>query len=613
MDTPAPLSFTVFLQRADYSLLRFLTADPEQARHAPNKTLRQVKSGHYVEVLPTPLPNPRYVIHSRSFFRELNLSDSAASEESFMQFFTGTVAATNAALPHVQSGGWASGYALSIYGQEMYHNCPFKNGNGYGDGRAISVLEVLLSYDHDKKAIHDDTCHDRSLTPVPPLPEGEEYGSSLRGFHGKGHRWEFQLKGGGTTPYCRGGDGRAVLRSSIREFLASEAMAAMGVPTSRALCLFVSRSETISRPWYSPGTKTEQPDRMVDEPAAITTRAAPSFLRVGQLELFGRRARKNEHPRALAELEVIFLHTLAREYPDINAQLCGPEATLNDKVLAVAREFGARLSRLVAHWIRVGYCQGNFNSDNCSLGGRTLDYGPFGFMEAYDPMFQMWIGGGEHFAFMNQPMAAAMNFKMFCKAVTPLLGQDTNAIQALEEIVEALPEMMNREMNRMWAEKMGLAEFSMELFAELHALMADTPVDYTIFWRELSKLPGQVAALRPGFYETRGGYAQDTMEARWTAWLQKWHGALEREGRAPADVSAAMKKVNPKYIPREWMMVEAYRSATDAGDYSLVQSLHDVFEDPYGEQSEAVAALYYKKKDEKFFDLGGTSHCSCSS
>jgi len=580
MDTPAPLSFTAFLQRADYSLLRFLTADPEQARHDPNKTLRQVRSGHYVEVLPTPLPNPRYVIHSRSFFRELNLSDSAASEKPFMQFFTGDpalavgVANADVPFPHVRVGGWASGYALSIYGQEMYHNCPFKNGNGYGDGRAISVLEVLLS---------------------------------------DGHRWEFQLKGGGTTPYCRGGDGRAVLRSSIREFLASEAMAAMGVPTSRALCLFVSSSETISRPWYSPGAKTEQPDRMVIEPAAITTRAAPSFLRVGQLELFGRRARKNEHLRALAELEVIFLHTLAREYPDINAQLCGPEATLNDKVLAVAREFGARLSRLVAHWIRVGYCQGNFNSDNCSLGGRTLDYGPFGFMEAYDPMFQMWIGGGEHFAFMNQPMAAAMNFKMFCKAVTPLLGQDTNALQALEEIVEALPEMMNREMNRMWAEKMGLAEFSMELFAELHALMADTPVDYTIFWRELSKLPGQVAALRPGFYETRGGYAQDTMEARWTAWLQKWHAALEREGRAPADVSAAMKKVNPKYIPREWMLVEAYRSATDAGDYSLVQSLHDVFEDPYGEQSEAVAALYYKKKDEKFFGLGGTSHCSCSS
>jgi len=582
MDSPASLSFTAFLHCADYSLLRCLTADPEQARHAPNKAPRQVKSGHFVEVLPTPLPNPRYVIHSRNFFRELSLSESAAGEDSFMRFFTGdpalAVDAANAdvASPHVLTSGWASGYALSIYGQEMYHNCPFKNGNGYGDGRAISVLEVLLS---------------------------------------NGHRWEFQLKGGGTTPYCRGGDGRAVLRSSIREFLASEAMAALGVPTSRALCLFVSRSETISRPWYSPGAKTEEPDRMVDEPAAITTRAAPSFLRVGQLELFGRRARKNEHPRALAELETIFLHTLEREYPEIAAQLSHPEATLSDKVFAVTREFGARLSRLAAHWIRVGYCQGNFNSDNCSLGGRTLDYGPFGFIEAYDPMFQMWIGGGEHFSFMNQPMAAVTNFKMFCTALVPLLGQDAQAIQEMEKILEALPEIMNREMNHMWAEKMGLAEFRTELFAELHALMAETPVDYTIFWREISNLPGDVAALRSSFYETRGDYAQDSvaMEARWAVWLQKWHAALEQEGREPADVSVAMKRVNPKYIPREWMMVEAYRSATDAGDYRLVQKLHDVLEDPYGEQSESVAALYYKKKEGKFFDLGGTSHCSCSS
>ena len=582
MDSFNTLAFADFLQCADYSLLRFLSADPEQALYAPNKTLRQVKSGHYVEVFPTPLPKPRYVIHSRSFFQELSLSASAASEDAFMQFFTGNpsvaVDDANASVdvPRVRAIGWASGYALSIYGQEMYHNCPFKNGNGYGDGRAISILEVLLA---------------------------------------NGQRWEFQLKGGGTTPYCRGGDGRAVLRSSIREFLASEAMAAMGVPTSRALCLFVSQNETIMRPWYSPGAKTEEPDRMVSEPAAITTRVAPSFLRVGQVELFGRRARRNEHPQALAELEAIFLHTLDREYPDIAARLGDPEATLADKVLAVAQEFGARLSRLVAHWIRVGYCQGNFNSDNCALGGRTLDYGPFGFMEAYDPMFQMWIGGGEHFSFMNQPMAAAANFNMFCKALLPLLGLDANAVQAMGAIVDDLPEIMNREMHRMWAEKMGLVEYRQELFAELHVLMVETPVDYTIFWRELSSLPRHVASLRPSFYEARGEYARDSVaiEARWEVWLENWHAALEQEGRDPAEVSAAMKRVNPKYIPREWMMVEAYRRATDAGDCSLVQRLHDVLADPYDEQSEAVAVLYYKKKEDKFFDLGGTSHCSCSS
>jgi uncharacterized protein YdiU (UPF0061 family) len=269
----------------------------------------------------------------------------------------------------------------------------------------------------------------------------------------------------------------------------------------------------------------------------------------------------------------------------------------------------------MAHWIRVGYCQGNFNSDNCALGGRTLDYGPFGFIEAYDPMFQMWTGGGEHFSFMNQPMAAMENFRMFCVALVPLLEQDESAIQSLQKLLDELPEIMNREMNRMWAEKMGLAAFAPALFKELHALMAETPVDYTLFWRELSNLPTQVAALRASFYETRGGYAQNKVEieTRWAAWLQKWHTALAQAGRNPADVSAAMKRTNPKYIPREWMLVEAYRSATDAGDFTLVHKLHDVLQDPYGEQSEAVAALYYKMKEEKFFNLGGTSHCSCSS
>ncbi len=162
---------------------------------------------------------------------------------------------------------------------------------------------------------------------------------------------------------------------------------------------------------------------------------------------------------------------------------------------------------------------------------------------------------------------------------------------------------------------MGLAEFNAALFTELHTLMTETPVDYTLFWRELSNLPTQVAALKTSFYETRGDYAQNSapMDAHWDAWLQKWHIALQQEGRNPMDVSAAMKRTNPKYIPREWMLVEAYRSATDSGDFSLVHKLHDVLADPYSEQTEAVAALYYKKKEEKFFNLGGTSHCSCSS
>jgi uncharacterized protein YdiU (UPF0061 family) len=170
--------------------------------------------------------------------------------------------------------GWATGYALSIYGTEYTHQCPFGTGNGYGDGRAISVFEGVFN----------------------------------------GQRWEMQLKGGGSTPYCRGADGRAVLRSSVREFLAQEYMHALGVPTTRSLTLYVSKSETVARPWYSQDAHSTDPDIMVDNPVAISTRVAPSFLRVGQLELFARRVRGNAHQRALEELRMMVSHLIDREY-----------------------------------------------------------------------------------------------------------------------------------------------------------------------------------------------------------------------------------------------------------------------------------------------------------
>ena len=166
--------------------------------------------------------------------------------------------------------GWATGYALSIYGTELIQQCPFGTGNGYGDGRAISVFEGLF----------------------------------------EGQRWEMQLKGGGPTPYCRGADGRAVLRSSVREFLAQEFMHALGVPTSRSLTLYLSRSETVRRPWYAPNSRSFEPDILVDNATAITTRVAPSFLRVGQLELFARRVRAGAHPAALSELRMIVAHLI---------------------------------------------------------------------------------------------------------------------------------------------------------------------------------------------------------------------------------------------------------------------------------------------------------------
>jgi uncharacterized protein YdiU (UPF0061 family) len=435
-------------------------------------------------------------------------------------------------------------------------------------------------------------------------------------------RWEMQLKGGGRTPYCRGADGRAVLRSSIREFLVQDHMHSLGVPTSRSLSLYVSKSENVKRPWYSEGSRSKDPDMLISEPVAISTRVAPSFIRVGQLELFGRRARKNEHPKAMQELEKIVLHAIEREYADvIDYQLSTAE-----KVLMLAREFRSRLTSLVANWIRVGFCQGNFNSDNCSVGGFTLDYGPFGFCDVYDPHFQSWTGGGHHFSFMNQPVAAQQNFKSFCNALRPLLAsyQSTlqhepskknslqqDYLQQLDEIQDGFSNVMQAQMEKMWARKLGLSTFNKALFSELESLMAQTPVDYTIFFRELSMLPENIAPLKKSFYKD-----SEDMDLRWSGWLAKWKSLIASDNvaapRSDDEISRQMKLVNPKYILREWFVVPAYQQAT-AGNYAIVRELQEIMTQPYAEQSKEIEDKYYRLKPFEFFELGGTSYYSCSS
>ena len=566
-------------QLANYSLMDTLNCDPDATANGVDHRARQVFSGHYVPVNPTPIENPEYVAHSRDFFNELGFDSSMATSPDFLALFSGDLSQVPEPMRKV---GWATGYALSIYGTEYIQQCPFQTGNGYGDGRAISVLEAVIN----------------------------------------GQRWEMQLKGGGPTPYCRGADGRAVLRSSIREFLAQDHMSALGVPTSRSLSLYVSKTEQVQRPWYSQGSYSENPDQMISEAVAISTRVAPSFLRVGQLELFARRSRKNEHPAALAELEKIVLHLIDREYADcIDGQLSTAE-----KVVLLAREFRGRLTALVANWIRVGFCQGNFNSDNCAAGGFTLDYGPFGFCDVYNPQYQPWTGGGRHFSFMNQPNAAHNNFNMFCSALRPLLASDKENGLALDQIQGEFASVMQVQMNSMWAAKLGLTleAFDIELLSELETLMIHTPVDYTIFFRELSSVPDDIGPLKKSFYHglyTQRGQKTDSAEVdkRWTQWFDQWKSLLnccddtgETSSRSKEEISKQMKRVNPKYILREWFVQPAYQQAT-AGDYSLIRELQEVMTQPYAEQSQAIEDKYYRLKPAEYFALGGVSHLSCSS
>ncbi|WP_216902621.1 YdiU family protein [Synechococcus sp. CCY 9618] len=537
-----------------------LQADPQATGDGHDHQPRQVFSGHYVPVTPTPIPAPEYVAHSRTLFHELGLSDALAHDDHFRRLFSGDISAAREPMRPV---GWATGYALSIYGTEYIRQCPFGTGNGYGDGRAISVFEGVFN----------------------------------------GRRWEMQLKGGGPTPYGRGADGRAVLRSSVREFLAQEFMHALGVPTSRSLTLYVSRSETVRRPWYSPNSRSFDPDILVDNPAAITTRVAPSFLRVGQLELFARRARSDAHPEALKELQMITAHLIERNY----RQEIEPGLEFSDQVVALAGLFRTRLISLVANWMRVGYCQGNFNSDNCAAGGYTLDYGPFGFCELFDPRFQPWTGGGEHFSFFNQPVAAEANYQMFWSAIRPLLEGNTEALARLDQIRDGFADAMGQELEAMWASKLGLIRHDAELVQELLQLMVSSKVDYTIFFRRLSDIPEHVSALQESFYVP----CSEELGAQWTSWLQRWRHQITSSGD-PHETAAAMHRVNPTVTWREWLIAPAYEQAAQ-GDYSLVRELQEVFSHPYDALPPALEATYDRLKPREFFNAGGVSHYSCSS
>jgi serine/tyrosine/threonine adenylyltransferase len=556
-------TFEELIDFADYSFLDNLNSDPDAKFNDDNNFSREVFSGHYVPVKPTAIKEPIYISHSETFFKELGFSENLIKSNDFIKMFSGDMSNISNL---TRNTGWATGYALSIYGTEYYAQCPFQTGNGYGDGRAISILEAVIN----------------------------------------GKRWEFQLKGAGRTPYCRGADGRAVLRSSIREFLAQEHMHSLGIPTSRSLTLFTSTKEQVNRPWFRDNSYSKEPELMIEEDVAITTRVASSFIRVGQLELFGRRARKNEHENALKELEMIVLHLIDREYSEVINQ----DLNLEEKIIILANEFQNRLTSMVANWIRVGYCQGNFNSDNCAAGGFTLDYGPFGFIEMFDPKYQSWTGGGNHFSFFNQPMAALKNFKSFCSALKPLLSLKPEVLEELEKIENNFSKIMQEKMENMWAKKLGLNKFDVELFEELINLMIETKVDYTIFFRELSNIPNDIKQLKKSFY---GSSENENIKSRWNNWLEIWKSLINvNDEESKEKLSKQMKLTNPKYTLREWHLVWAYQEAEN-GNYQPVHELQEIMTNSYEEQTKENEEKYYIKKPSDFFGIAGISHVSCSS
>ncbi len=365
---------------------------------------------------------------------------------------------------------------------------------------------------------------------------------------------ELQLKGGGLTPYSRRGDGRAVLRSSIREFLCSEAMAALGVPTTRALCITGSqlpvRRETV-------------------ETAAIVTRVAPSFVRFGHFEHFA-------HHQQHGALRRLFDWFVTHHAPEC--------ADADEPPVALLQRVSLQTADLLAHWQAIGFCHGVMNTDNMSMLGLTLDYGPFGFMDAFDPGHICNHSDDRgRYAYARQPAVAFWNLHALAQALMPLMpiATDQQAEAAGERLIAAVESCRERFASRMLGHmraKLGLAGEApgdQALADDLLKMMAAAGADYTITFRRLSRALSEPQALRDQFID----------RAALDAWLPRW-----RERAAP-DAEARMLAANPAVVLRNHLAEGAIRAASQ-GDFSEIERLLKVLSRPFDEpENPAEAAL----------------------
>jgi len=374
----------------------------------------------------------------------------------------------------------------------------------------------------------------------------------LGGLRNEQGHWEIQLKGAGRTPYSRGADGRAVLRSSIREFLCSEAMAGLGVPTTRALCVIGA----------------DHPVRREEvETAAVVTRVAPGFVRFGSFEHWASRDRHLE----LQQLADYVIDTFRPECRD----------ALNPYD-ALLRDVSRRTGELMAHWMAVGFMHGVMNTDNMSILGLTLDYGPFGFMEAFDAGHI--CNHSDHqgrYTYRNQPHVAQWNLYCLAEAFLPLIKRPKQARDAIDETYgEAFEAAFERLMRGKLGLRAGLDDDE-AFIGETFGFLQQHRPDFTLFFRTLSKLPGEAASpasdapLRDLFVD----------RAAVDAWLANWRARLAQTPWDDAERQAAMLAANPKYILRNWLAETAIRQAK-TGDFTEVRRLLACLRKPYDEQPE---------------------------
>lgn len=521
----------------DNKFIRELPGDTEAKNYR-----RQVEHACYSRVQPEKVANPKLIAYSREVAEELGLSEACCKLDLFTEVFAG-----NSVLPGMDP------FAM-CYGGHQFGNW----AGQLGDGRAINLGEVTTR----------DT-----------------------------RRQVLQLKGAGPTPYSRTADGLAVLRSSVREFLCSEAMFHLGIPTTRALSL-ITTGESVLRDMFYDG----HPE---NEPGAVVCRVAPSFIRFGNFELLASR-------QDLPLLKQLIDYTLSTDFPHL-----GPPSKAT--YLDWFQEICTTTVEMILHWMRVGFVHGVMNTDNMSILGLTIDYGPYGWLEGYDANWtpNTTDAQGRRYSYSNQPHIGQWNLLQLANAIYPII-QDKDAI---ENVLKSYSTQFQAGWNAMMAGKLGLSSYVQEtddqLIGDLIDILHEVETDMTLFFRKLSTLDhknssADIASVNHPLYEAY--YAPEKREEAYIIkmnnWLTRYSKRLQNDPQSPLQRQKKMDQVNPKYVLRNYLAQLAIDKAEN-GDNSLINELLEVLRHPYDEQPEHDK--YAVKRPEWARDKAGCSMLSCSS
>lgn len=521
----------------DNLFTKTLPQDPVQGNR-----LRQVSGAAWSQVELSPVAAPSLLAYSSEMLAELELSVQEIQSPDWVQTLAGN---------RLQPGMLA--YA-TCYGGHQFGNW----AGQLGDGRVINLGE---------------------------------------GQNSKGRRWELQLKGAGLTPYSRGADGRAVLRSSVREFLCSEAMHHLGVPTTRALSL-VTSGEMVTRDMFYDGNP-------VQEPGAIVCRVSPSFIRFGHFQL---QAARGE----LGLLQKLVDFTIARDFPPhLFPQLHAEHLAGADLRVAWLAEVCRRTAKLMVKWMQVGFVHGVMNTDNMSILGLTIDYGPYGWIEHFDPGWtpNTTDAMGRRYCFGQQPAIARWNLEQLAEALYPLV-QDVAALRG------ALAEY-DSSFEQAWAEmlagKLGLSSLTEQdqpLVEGLFSNLTQGQLDMTLFFRQLTEM-NVTSPDMTAFQQT--SYREDASHPSLQD-LQQWISAyVARIGQDSLSSEARLQRMqqhNPCYVLRNYLAQEAIDQA-EQGDASLIEELLEVLRKPY--QVQAGKERFAQKRPAWAVNKPGCSMLSCSS